>query len=76
MEERAAKLEATAEKTADRLTAIETRLTKIETRMDAMAGRDELHKALNEQTWRIVGAMITFGGLLSAAVFFIARNVR
>jgi hypothetical protein len=35
-----------------------------------------MHREFTAQTWRIVGAMLTFGGLLSAAVFFIARNVK
>ena len=35
-----------------------------------------MHKEFTAQTWRIIGAMLTFGALLSAAVFFIARNVK
>jgi hypothetical protein len=70
MEERVAKLEATAEKTAERLAAIEKELLRVEGSI-----RADMHKEFTAQTWRIVGAMLTFGGLLSAAVFFIARNV-
>ena len=38
--------------------------------------RSELHKSLNDQTWKIIGTMITFGTLLSAIVYYIARNVK
>lgn len=37
--------------------------------------RTEMHKEFTAQTWRIIGAMITFGSLLTAAVYFVARNV-
>ena len=40
------------------------------------ATREDLHKAINDQTWKIIGTMVTFGTLLSGIVFFIARNVR
>lgn len=38
--------------------------------------RTDMHKEFTAQTWRIIGAMLSFGTLLSAAVFFIARNVK
>lgn len=69
MENRLVKLEEFAQATRDRL-------TRIETRLEGVATNHELHKALNDQTWKIIGAAITLGTLLSAAVFFIARNVR
>lgn len=62
MEARVAKLEAIAPTLA--------------TKMDLADLRTEMHKEFTAQTWRIIGAMLTFGALLSAAVFFIARNVR
>lgn len=68
MEARVAKLEDSAQETRDRL-------TRIETRLDAFATREDLHKAINDQTWKIIGAVITLGTLLSGIVFFIARNV-
>lgn len=80
MEQRVAKLEALAEKTGERLNAIENRLTSIETKLDGFnnlfATKADLHKAINDQTWKIIGAMITLGSVLSGIVFFIARNVR
>jgi hypothetical protein len=89
--QRVTKLETLAEKTGDRLTAIDLKLVKIETRLDTFATtfatkedlarvegsiRADMHKEFTAQTWRIIGAMLTFGTLLSAAVFFIARNVK
>lgn len=80
MEARVIKLEEFAQETRDRLTRIEMRLEATSTKTDlseSIGGlRSELYKAMNEQTWKLIGAMITFGGLVSAAVFFIARNVR
>jgi len=52
------------------------RLTRIETKLDAAATREDLHRELGAQTWRIIGAVITLGTLLSGVVYFIARNVR
>lgn len=51
------------------------RLVRLETKIDATATREDLHKEVGAQTWRIVGAMLTIGAAMSAAVFFIARNV-
>lgn len=83
MEQRVAKLETLAEKTGERLAAIENRLTGIDAKMAQFATKEdialtkaELHKAISDQTWKIIGAMISFGSLIAAAVFFIARNVK
>lgn len=38
--------------------------------------RTDMHKEFTVQTWRIIGAMLTFGAMLSTAVFFIARYVK
>jgi len=61
---------------------METRVAKLEAIVPALATKEDLlrlevklHQEINAQTWRIIGAMITFGGLLCAATFFIARNV-
>ncbi|MDN8617828.1 hypothetical protein [Variovorax ginsengisoli] len=69
MEARVAKLEDFALDTRERL-------ARIETRLDGFATREDLHKEIGAQTWRIIGAMVTLGTLLSGIVFFIARNVR
>ena len=66
---------------------MEARVAKLEAVVPTLATREDLHTKLAElrvemhreftaQTWRIVGAMLTAGALLTAAVFFIARNVR
>lgn len=66
---------------------VEARLAKLEAMVPTLATseqlnvkmadlRTEMHKEFTAQTWRIIGAMLTFGAMLSAAVFFIARNVR
>jgi hypothetical protein len=64
----------------DFATAARERLARIEatmaTKSDVSDLRAELHKALNEQTWKVIGVTLTFGTLLSAAVFFIARHVK
>lgn len=61
---------------------MEARLAKLEavaptlsTKEDLLRLEVKLHQEINAQTWRIIGAMITFGGLLVATTFFIARNV-
>jgi malonyl CoA-acyl carrier protein transacylase len=38
--------------------------------------RDELRKAMNEQTWRLVTWVTTAMGLYSGLIYFIARHVR
>ncbi len=73
MEIRIAKLESIAEKTGERLASLERDIAIIRSNY---ATREDLHKAINDQTWKIIGTMVTFGTLLSGIVFFIARNVR
>lgn len=73
MEPRVRALEDFAQQTRDRLTRIETKLDAFPA---VFATKEDLHKAINDQTWKIIGAMITLGTLLSAIVFFIARNVK
>jgi hypothetical protein len=38
--------------------------------------RTDMHKEFTAQTWRIIGAMLTFGAMLTTATFFIARYVK
>jgi len=59
-----------------RVAKLESVVPTLATKVDLADLRTEMHKEFNAQTWRIIGAMLTFGGLLSAAVFFIARNVK
>ena len=80
MQARIAKLESLAEKTSERLAAIEKDVSVIKsnyaTKEDLARLNADVFKAMNDQTWKIIGAMITFGTLLSGIVFYIARNVR
>ena len=61
-------------------------LARIETKLDAFATKEDLariegairadfHKEMTVQTWRIIGAMLTFGSMLTAIVYFVSRNV-
>ncbi|PJC18809.1 MAG: hypothetical protein CO065_08290 [Comamonadaceae bacterium CG_4_9_14_0_8_um_filter_57_21] len=38
--------------------------------------RADMHKEFTSQTWRIIGAMMTFGTTLVAATYFIAHNIK
>jgi len=58
-----------------RVAKIEAIIPALATKVDLADLRAEMHREFTLQTWRIVGAMLTFGALLSTAVFFIARNV-
>ena len=79
MEARVAKLETLAEKTSERLGAIERDLSVIKadyaTKADIMTTRADLYKAINDQTWKIITWTTGLGAALAAITFFIARNV-
>jgi hypothetical protein len=68
MEARISALEAANLETRDRL-------IKIETRMDSLASKEDLHKELSAQTWRLVTFVCSFGTALVAATYFIAKHV-
>ena len=80
MDARIAKLESIAEKNGTQLATLEKDVAVIKsnyaTKEDLARVEGAMHKEFTAQTWRIIGAMLTFGALLSAAVFFIARNVK
>lgn len=59
-----------------RVAKLEAIVPTLATKLDLAELRAEIHKEFTAQTWRIIGAMFSCGALLSAAVFFIARNVR
>lgn len=67
MEARISALEAANLETRDRL-------IKIETRMDSLASKEDLHKELSAQTWRLVTFVCSFGTALVAATYFIAKH--
>lgn len=77
MEARISKLEALIPTLATKEDLMrETSAVKLEIcRIDGSI-RTDMHKEFTVQTWRIIGAMLTFGTLLTTAVFFIARYVK
>ena len=50
------------------------RLARIETRLGSVATREDLHKEINAQTWRLVTFVSSFGTALVAATYFVARH--
>jgi hypothetical protein len=68
MEARISALEAANLETRDRL-------IKIETRMESLASKEDLHKELSAQTWRLVTFTCSFGTALVAATYFIAKHI-
>ena len=72
MEARVAKLEETMADARERLARIETRVEATATREDLNRTAAELFKAMNAQTWKIIGAAAGLAG----AVYFIATHIR
>ena len=86
MEHRIAKLETLAEKTSERLGAIEKDVSVIKSnyatkedlallKADMQKSLGDLQKTINDQTWKLIGTVVTLSTLLSGIVFYIARNV-
>jgi maltooligosyltrehalose synthase len=48
---------------------------RLELKEQIAKSSDELHKAINEQTWRLVTWVTTAMALYSGAIYFIARHV-
>ena len=83
MHTRVTKLESLAEKTGERLGAIDVRLERIETKVDQLATKEalaltkaDLHKTINDQTWKIITWMTGISTGLVAATFFVAKFVK
>lgn len=55
----------------DDVATLKSDVLGIKTQLPTFATKEDLYKALQEQTWRVIGA----GALLVAATFWIARNV-
>lgn len=68
MEARVAKLESASQQVLLDLAAM---------RSDSKhyATKEDLHRELHASSWRIIGAMLTFGTFLVAVTYYIARNV-
>lgn len=58
-----------------RLRAVEDAVLRINTVLPTLATREDMHREISAQTWRFVGWVTTVGIALTAAVYFIARNV-
>lgn len=48
-------------------------LVRIETRLDGLADKEDLHRAMKAQSWRIIGAMLAVVGMALAAFAPIAH---
>jgi hypothetical protein len=53
-----------------RIAALE--VANLETRLTSVATREDLHKEINAQTWRLVTFVCSFGTALVAATYFVA----
>ncbi|WEF34895.1 hypothetical protein [Pseudoduganella chitinolytica] len=73
MEERVKKLEATAEKTLERLVAIERDVAVMR---GNYATKEDLHREINAQTWKLVTFVCGFGTALVGATYFVATHIK
>ncbi|MCM2546211.1 hypothetical protein ACVCII_03950 [Burkholderia glumae] len=69
METRVSALEAANLDTRDRL-------ARIETRLDFVATKDDLHREISAQTWKLVTFVCGFGTALVAATYFLATHAK
>ncbi|WP_186194447.1 hypothetical protein [Burkholderia gladioli] len=52
------------------------RLARIETRLDFVATKDDLHREISAQTWKLVTFVCGFGTALVAATYFLATHAK
>ena len=52
------------------------RLAKIEALIPTLATKEDLHREIHAQTWRLVSFVTLIGGALTAAVYFIATHAK
>ncbi|MCP4615975.1 MAG: hypothetical protein GY844_06025 [Bradyrhizobium sp.] len=87
MEARIARLEDFAKDSAAKLGSIENAVAELKTdvaviksnhstRADVSEVSSQLRKELNDQTWKFIIATLGISSALTAAVFFIAKNVK
>lgn len=76
LEKRVEALEKALPDLRERLVRVETRLERMATTDDLRALKGEiateLHKALNDQTWRVIGAICVIAGLAFTAAKYIS----
>ncbi|MBR7961213.1 hypothetical protein KDW41_12235 [Burkholderia vietnamiensis] len=68
MEARISALEAASSETRERL-------ARIETRLESVATKEDLHREINAQTWKLVTFVCSFGTALVAATYFLATHI-
>jgi hypothetical protein len=73
MEERVKKLEGMAEKTVDRLATLERDIAVIRSNY---VTKEDLHREISAQTWKLVTFVCGFGTALVAATYFLATHVK
>lgn len=71
MEERVKKLEGLVEKTVERIVNIERDMAVVRSNY---ATKEDLHKEINAQTWKLVTFVCGFGTALVGATYFIAKH--
>lgn len=59
-----------------RLAKLEAAVPNLATREDLAKLETAVHKAINEQTWKLIGWTTGLGAALVAVAFYIARNVK
>lgn len=75
MEERVKILEKFADEARGELRAIDVRLATIDARMGTFATKEDLHKEINAQTWKLVTFVSGFGTALVGITYFLATHV-
>lgn len=68
-------VESGEESVSSRLNHLETRATKMEAQMSAVATREDLHKEISGQTWKLVTFVSGFGSSLVIITYFIATHL-
>lgn len=71
MDERVKELEALVDKTVERILNIERDMAVVRSNY---ATKEDLHKELRDQTWRLVTFVCGFGTALVAATYYIAKH--
>lgn len=73
MDERVEKLEKLVDKTIERIVSIERDVAVMRSNY---ATKEDLHKEMSGQTWRLVSFVCGFGTALVAATYFIATHFK
>lgn len=78
MDTRIAKLESDVHSIKTDISILKTDIFSLKTGVAVLrsnyATKENLHKEINSQTWKLVTFVCGFGGVLTAAVYFIAKQ--